>query len=73
MEDGDIVVREISRAQVHWSYPPNKLGRILIDVVTEPGLDRFAAEIRDAADGMYAEGVDAAREVARSERDPDVY
>ncbi len=59
--DGEgIVVREIQRGQVDWSYPASGVGRVLIDVVTDRALDEYARDLRADADLMKEHGVEAA-------------
>jgi len=66
LEDGDVVVHETERGQVHWSYPGSTHGRVLVEVVTERGLDRLVSDIKAAADAMKAqEAVDVATEMLK--------
>ena len=63
-DDDDLDVRETDRGQVHWSSPVSGIGRVVVDVITEPALDRYISELADAAQLLFARGVEVARQVA---------
>jgi len=63
LDDDDIAVREIDRGQLLWRNPRGAARPILIDVVTEGAIDRFAQELRDTSDGLVTHGQDAAQAV----------